>query len=154
YWTEGLRWESRQTPTNPDGYEGIAGAPVLLFPDGRALRESTAIDYEDYDDERLDPLLVHLAGAKENRLLSYRLLAYDYQRQRPGCGMEEYVLRHAAAPALRPRQVHEKLACEWLNSWGDSQPLDPSMGRMPALLAALRPAVVCQRRDGYIVARD
>jgi hypothetical protein len=100
-------------------------------------------------------LILHLSRVKDNRLISYKAVAYDYQGKRPGCTIDEYVLRRAGASADTPRApLFEKLACDWLNSWGRCLPVPPEFGKLPALLAKLRPVLRCEWKDGYLLRRD
>jgi hypothetical protein len=101
-----------------------------------------------------EPLIVHLVGVKDNRLLSCRAVAFEYQEERPDCTIDEYVLRRGRANGEPAARSFERLACQWLNSWGRGIPRTPEHGRMPAVLDRLRNVVVCEWQDGVILRRD
>ncbi len=150
----GIAFRKIVSEVNPDGYEDLYGAAIRLFPSGRELPYPEALDYSDDDGEIHPPIIVHLAGVKENRLLCYRAVALDWQRLSPRPPLDEYVAARAVAMGYPRESCFEKMACAFLNEYGPSVPLDERFGPMPRLLGRFAGVARCEREQGKIVARD
>ena len=84
----------------------------------------------------------------------YRAVAYDFQRDRPGCSIDEYILRRASASGLPSAGLLEQMACDWLNEWGDAVPLTERIGENAG---RARAAAKCRRlrmANNQVVHRD
>jgi hypothetical protein len=155
YYAESLRWENEVSEQNPDGFENLFGARVFLYPLRIEVPNSYTMDHE-YADQLHDPIIVDLSGVKDNRLLSYRAVALDYQRERPGYSIDEYVMRRAAQANITPAQIYEQMAVERLNSWGPGAVRTERFGKLPSVVTdRLGNVVTCTwSQDGYVVHRD
>lgn len=149
-----LRFEKMRNDLNPLGYENLYGTRIVLYPSLRELVKVEELDYQAFDNQILDPIILHLAGIKENRLLAYRSVAYEYQLTARLVDVETFTLQGARGGEGNRERRLERIACDYLNSYGRSIPMVPEYGMMPEVLGQLRDVARCSRDDDFICGRD